>query len=221
MKTITRTRITRRFIQFVLGFIVLGAVTSTMPGMSVAGPTTGTANIVSMGSEIEGYGQLAIGDVMRNYLLIFGLSHTNDFAMIPTGEILLDTPLVARVGAAYSWTSGIGSFAGHVYSEPVLTWFAPNSSSMSVLVLGTFTPSARLDHLSPVNILETISYTDTGGTVSMSATIGGPSNVPEPPMGWILLAFVVSYVLFSSWSGYQKNITRKTDRDYGRIAVAV
>lgn len=176
-----------------LGCAAISATAST----ASATPVTGTINIVALGTT-SSEANLAVGDIMTNTGVEFGSGGTGQLAAIPAGTSITDTSLTASNGSAYSWSSADGNFAGAVQGTPVLTVYSAQSSTLSVYVLGTFTPLGTLASYSPGPMSETISYTETQNTngtqfttsFSFSGTSASPptAQVPEPGTAALLLA---------------------------------
>ncbi|HEX5328116.1 MAG TPA: PEP-CTERM sorting domain-containing protein [Acetobacteraceae bacterium] len=162
-----------------------------MPGTAQAVPVTGTQNLIAL-STTSSLPDLAIGDVLTNSGTAFGGGQTGDFMAIPVGTAVTDTSLTASLGASYAFTSAVGDFSGMVNSQPTLA--VSNGGllrTLTVFVLGTFSPAGVLSGFDPGPASMSIAYTEskTGGppvltSFSFSGTLASPPaappSVPEP-----------------------------------------
>ena len=138
---------------------------------------------------ISGTAHLQLGDVLTNTIEFIGGSQSGDLTLVTPGTPITELPLTATAGAAYSWTMADGSFSGAVSGTPILLINNPLSRTLSVYVLGIFTPAGTLAGFTAGPLSETISYTETdapggAGSFSFSGTIASPPapppSVPEP-----------------------------------------
>ena len=173
--------------KLLLGATVLGALASAAPAYAASINGTSSVGAVTTTSSTA---HLQLGDVLQNTFGFIGGSQTGDFVgNVPPGTAITESSLTATAGSAYSWTMADGSFAGAVSGSPILVINNALSRTLSVYVLGTFTPAGTLAAFTPGPLSETISYTETdapGGAASFSfsGTIASPPapppSVPEP-----------------------------------------
>ena len=136
---------------------------------------------------------LSLNSVLTNSFSYLGTSWTGAFRGSHSAFDFLtaESAVYLNGSSPYSWSSNVGNFSGVVVpAYDVLTINSPFSSTLSLYVLGTFTPLGTLSQFSPSPMSETISYTETmdpGGldaAYSFSATIASPptrsDSVPEP-----------------------------------------
>lgn len=168
------------------------AVVALSIGSARATPLIGS-NDVGSGAVLSNALNLSLTSVLTNSFAYLGTSWTGAFAGSHSAFDFLtaESAVYASGSRAYTWSSDVGSFSGFVVAaDDVLTINSPFSSTLSLYVLGTFTPLGALSHFAPSAMSETISYTETmdqnglDAAYSFSATIASPPArggfVPEP-----------------------------------------
>jgi hypothetical protein len=167
-----------------------------------------------------------VGDLLSATGFVFGTqlwgSGARDFTAVPTGTPMASSVITIGSLSTYSFFSTDGSFAaapsitigGATYTSAVVGTSgspAAGSESLSLYLVGTFTPAGTLSALGANSASETISFTETGiglnngsvdyGSFSVSATFASPAaaspvvppptNTPEPASMMLLGAGLV------------------------------
>jgi hypothetical protein len=141
---------------------------------------------------------------------VAGDGATGDFTSLPTvgttpfnyGSTITGSTLNLGALGGFTFTSPDGSFAaasslvvnGNTYTSEVVATsgsLAAGSESLSIYLVGNFTPSGSLSGFDTGNASETISFTETGivdsgaggnfGSFSVSATFASPAAAPPGP----------------------------------------
>ena len=133
--------------------------------------------------------------MLKNTFSFFGGSQSGNFVgNVAPGTPLTESPIIATAGSAYSFTSSVGSFSGLVTGTPILLTQNALSRTLSLFVLGIFTPAGTLSGFTAGSLTETFSFTETDTTsgfasFSFSATLASVGNpTPEP---WAVTLFGV------------------------------
>jgi hypothetical protein len=140
---------------------------------------------------------------------VAGDGATGDFTSLPTvgttpfnyGSTITGSTLNLGALGGFTFASADGSFAaasslvvnGNTYTSEVVATsgsLAAGSESLSIYLVGNFTPSGSLSGFDTGNASETISFTETGivdsgaggfGSLSVSATFASPAAAPPGP----------------------------------------
>jgi len=116
-------------------------------------------------------------------------SSTGDFAIVPLYTGIDQSTLNVQALTTYTWTSAfMGSFqAGVIHvGANTFTPYATMSTNvagqtvLNVYEYGVFTPGGFLAPYTPTNMIETLSFTQTGTGTAMSCSATALAVVPEP-----------------------------------------
>jgi len=181
-------------------------------GQANAIPVNGSDSIITFSVAPVG----GVGDLLSATGFAFGTqvwgSGARDFTAVPVGTLMTSSVITMADLSSYNFSSADGSFAAApsitigstTYTSAVVGTsgsLAAGSESLSLYLVGTFTPAGTLSALGANNASETISFTETGigfdgsgtfgfGSFSVSATFASPAaaspvvppptNTPEP-----------------------------------------
>jgi hypothetical protein len=197
--------------------VALGVALAVSPALSGsqahATLVNGSDSIITFSVRPNG----GIGDLLTATGFTFGLQFwgegADDFSNVPSGTSVASSVITVGNLGSYSFSSLDGSFAaapniiigGSTYTSAVVGTsgsLAAGSESLSLYIVGTFTPAGDLSGFDPNNASETISFTETGitngakpkfGSFSVSATFASPAaaspvptNAPEPASAMVL-----------------------------------
>lgn len=187
-----------------LSAIVLGAAVATAPAFlsqqAYGAPINGSGSIVNFSVTPNG----GVGDLLSATSFTFGLTEwatgASNLSGLTVGDIITSSTLSIGNLGAFSFTSNNGNFAavpsmvigGTTFNSAVVASsgsIASGSESLTIYLIGTFTPGGPLGTFDPNNASETISFTETGigsgtfGSFSVSATLAAPASAPpaSPP----------------------------------------
>jgi hypothetical protein len=185
--------------------IALGAALTVTPallgGQAQAAPINGSGSLVNFSVTPTG----GTGDLLSATGFTFGLtewaSGAGDFSGLTVGQPLTSSSLVISSLGTLSFTSTNGNFSAvpslvigpNTFTSEVVGStgsIAGGSESLSIYLVGNFTPLGPLAGFSANNASETISFTETGitdvddvfspGSFSVSATFASPASAPPP-----------------------------------------
>ena len=213
-----------------LNIIALGGALTVAPALlhdqANAGQISGSDAFIFFGVTPNG----GSGDLLTATSFTFDTTlwgnGVKDFSKIPTGTPVTAGTLSLSSLGAYSFSSADGSFAAapsmmigsSKYTSAIVGTsgsIEAGTESLSIYLIGTFTPSGTLAAFSPNNASETLSLTETGittnsddpnsdgfGSFSVSATFASPAAsspsqpvvtpTPEPESAVLLGASLVS-----------------------------
>jgi hypothetical protein len=185
-------------------FIALGAALGLMPvlagGQAQATPINGSDSIITFSVTPNG----GSGDLLSATSFTFGTtlwgSGAGDFSALTPGTPITPSTLVISSLGGFSFTSTGGNFAALPSLTIGLNTFnsaivgssgsiAAGTESLSIYLVGNFTPLGPLNGFDANNASETISFTETGittglnpsfGSFSVSATFAAPASAPPP-----------------------------------------
>ncbi|WP_435005504.1 PEP-CTERM sorting domain-containing protein [Tundrisphaera lichenicola] len=164
------TKISRLSACFVLAALALGMSSTTQAAFSYGSqgfadigiPTINTADINSATS-------FELGTVVTNG------SRTGDFLMLPVQTLIVDGPLTIGDPSTFS----LSSTAFGVFQATTITEVAASAGTRAFLVGGLFTGGTAFGTpSSPLSAVMRLSFTQSGGAISDSASL--TVAVPEP-----------------------------------------
>jgi hypothetical protein len=181
--------------------IAVGAVLAAAPAvLSTSAHATainGSDSLITFAVTPQG----GSGDLLTATGLVFGTTlwgtGAGDFSGIPGGTAITPGTLTISDLSAFSFTSAYGTFQAaaslviglNTFTSAVVASsgsIAAGSESLTIYLVGNFTPSGSLSGFDPNNASETISFTETGitanspGAFSVSATFAAPASAPPP-----------------------------------------
>jgi hypothetical protein len=198
--------------------VALGAILLAAPAVfsnsAQANPTIngsdtllgGTVNVSGGVGDLLSATQISMGS---QFYSVTGDGATGDFTNIAVagtipfsyGSTITGSLLNLSNLGAFSFSSADGSFAAaaslvvglNTYTSAIVASsgsLAAGTESLSIYLVGTFTPAGSLSAFAAGNASETISFTETGivnsgaggyGSLSVSATFASPAAAPPPP----------------------------------------
>jgi PEP-CTERM motif-containing protein len=178
--------------------IAIGGILTIAPSFlgnqahAVPGPVNGSDSIVNLSIAVSGGG----GDLLTATTITFGTSFwgtgADDLVNIPTSTSLTSSVLTISNLGSYSFTSDDGSFAAApsvTINDILLTSgiigssgsLASGSESLTLYLVGTFTPLGTLSTLGANNASETIVINENGITANGSfGSFGGSETFASP-----------------------------------------
>jgi hypothetical protein len=189
--------------------IWLGGALTAMPavvgGQAQAAQVNGSDSIITFSVSPNG----GVGDLLSATGFTLGSQFwgngAGDFAALPLGTSIGSSVITTGSLGAYAFSGADGSFAAapsitigaNTYTSAIVGTsgsLAAGSESLSLYIVGTFTPSGTLSAFAANSASETISLTETGivnngatsfGSFSASATFAAPAAAspisPPPP----------------------------------------
>jgi hypothetical protein len=123
-----------------------------------------------------------------------------DFSPIPKATALLSSIITIGSLGSYGFTSDVGNFAaapsitigGNIYTSAIVSSSGSvggGAETLSLFIVGTFTPAGALSASDANNASETLAFTETGiaadgsdfGSFSVSATFAAPAVASTSP----------------------------------------
>ena len=185
--------------------LVAVVMISVSAGQANATPIAGSDS-VSIISTTTGAGHdllttLSSGGTVNMSSLFFG-NGFGDFALIPTATPISNTSLTLSALGGFTFTSAYGTFTGapsitvgsNTYASAITSTSGSavsDTESISLYLVGTFTPAGSISSLDPDNASITMTLNETAsggaitdqhlGSISSSFTLAAPAASPLPP----------------------------------------
>jgi hypothetical protein len=185
--------------------LVALVIFSVSAGQANATPIAGSDS-VSIIATTTGAGHdllttLSGGGTVNMSSLFFG-NGSGDFALIPTATPISNTSLTLSALGGFTFTSAYGTFAGsptitvgsNTYTSTITSTSgsaASDTETISLYLVGTFTPAGSISSLDPDNASITMTLNETAsggpitdqhlGSISSSFTLAAPAASPPPP----------------------------------------